>query len=190
MIRAFIAVELPEPLRQEIALFQSELRSSGGDAKWVEAGNLHMTLKFLGNIEESQVSPLKEALTAAAKNLSPFTIQLEGIGSFPRTTDPRVVWLGISEGKERLIALAQTVEQICSNLGFVPEDRAFSAHLTIGRIRSRDRLAPLIKKLQAADFRGSVPAPVEKIILFQSTLSPHGPTYIPLAEIFLRKITA
>ena len=187
MIRCFIAVELPEPLRQEIALFQSELRSSGGDVKWVEAGNLHLTLKFLGNIEEPQVPSLKEALAAAVKNLSPFTIHLEGIGAFPRTTDPRVVWIGAGEGKETLITLAQTVGRACSELGFAPEDRPFSAHLTIGRVRSRDRLASLIQRLQVAEFRGNTPASIDRLILFQSALSPKGPTYTPLAEISLKK---
>jgi len=81
------------------------------------------------------------------------------------------------------MALAQAVERACSGLGFPAEERSFSAHLTIGRVRSRDRLAPLVKKLQVAEFRGGTPAPVSRLVLFQSILSPHGPTYIPLAEI-------
>ncbi len=182
MIRAFIAVELPEALRQEVVDLQANLRSSGSDVKWVEVDNLHLTLKFLGNIEEPQFSALKEALAIPAKGFSPFTIYLEGIGAFPRTTSPRVVWIGISQGKEALIELAQAVEKSCSTLGFTPEDRPFSPHLTIGRVRSRDRLASLIKRLQVAEFRGGTPAEVTRLILFQSSLSPHGPTYTPLAE--------
>lgn len=183
MIRAFLAVELPESLRQEVAAFQSQLKTARGDVKWVELDNLHLTLKFLGNIEESQLPSLKETLAAGVREIPPFAVHLEGIGAFPGTMNPRVIWVGASEGKESLIELAQAAERTCSDLGFTPEDRPFSAHLTIGRVRSRERLAPLIKKLQAAEFRGSVPAPVEKIVLFQSTLSPRGPTYTPLGEI-------
>ncbi|MBI3333844.1 MAG: RNA 2',3'-cyclic phosphodiesterase [Candidatus Omnitrophica bacterium] len=182
-MRAFIAVELPDALRQEVAAFQSELGSSGADVKWVEAGNLHLTLKFLGETGENQVGPLKEGLISAALQLSPFTVSLEGIGAFPSTTNPRVVWVGVAQGKEELIRLAQTVEQSCSRLGFAPEERPFSPHLTIGRLRSRERLAPLIKKLQVAELRGGTSTRVDRLILFQSTLSPQGPTYTPLADI-------
>ncbi|MBI3615216.1 MAG: RNA 2',3'-cyclic phosphodiesterase [Candidatus Omnitrophica bacterium] len=197
MIRAFIAVELPEALRQEVAAFQSELKSSGADVKWVELENLHLTLKFLGNIEEAQVPVLKEALAAPARGFPSFTFHLEGIGAFPRTTSPRVVWVGVSEGKEKLVELAKTVERTCSGLGFPAEERPFSAHLTIGRVRSQERLAAaggsrtrrfsalasLIKRLQVAESLGKTPASGEKIVLFQSVLSPKGPLYTPLAEI-------
>ena len=105
MIRAFLAVELPEPLRREVAAFQSELRSSGADVKWVEAENLHLTLKFLGKIETAQAASLKERLSAGLKGVSPFTVRLEGIGAFPKTTFPRVLWVGVGEGKERLVEL-------------------------------------------------------------------------------------
>ena len=182
-IRAFIAVELPEALRQEVASFQADLKSAGSDVKWVEAGHLHLTLKFLGNIEEAQVASLKEALAPAVRGISSFTIRLEGIGAFPRTTSPRVIWVGVTEGNEKLVELANAVEQACAGLGFPAEERPFSAHLTIGRVRSPEHLAPLVKKLQLAEFRGETPAEISKLILFQSALSPHGPTYTPLAEI-------
>lgn len=183
MIRAFIAVELPESLRQEVASLQADFRSAGADVKWVEPENLHLTLKFLGSVKEDQVPTLQQALTTATQGLHSFTIHLEGIGAFPRTTSPRVIWVGVTEGEKPLVELAQAVERACSGLGFPPEERPFSAHLTIGRVRSRDGLASLIKKLQVAEFRGGTPAPVNHLTLFQSTLSPHGPTYTPLAEI-------
>lgn len=171
MIRAFIAVELPEPLRREVAAFQSELKSSGSDVKWVEMENLHLTLKFLGDIEETQVASLKDGF--AGLHLSPFKIHLEGIGAFPKTTTPRVIWVGVNEGKEKLVELAQAVEK----------ERPFSPHLTIGRVRSQEHLAPLIKQLQTAEFRAKTAAEIGKLTLFQSTLGPRGPVYTPLAEI-------
>ncbi|MBI3323014.1 MAG: RNA 2',3'-cyclic phosphodiesterase [Candidatus Omnitrophica bacterium] len=182
-IRAFIAVELPEALRQEVGLFQGELRSAGADVKWVDPANLHLTLKFLGPIAEDRVPSLIEALQRACAGLSPFALTLEGIGAFPRTTSPRVVWVGIQEGKEPLAALAGRVEEGCSRLGFPGEERPFSAHLTIGRTRSPQGVARLIKKLQVAEFRGGAPARAERVVLFQSALGPKGPTYTPLAEV-------
>jgi len=182
VIRAFIAAELPEPCRQEVAAFQSKLQRSGADVKWVETGNLHLTLKFLGEIDDNRVEPLKESL-AGLRSRSPFQIHLEGIGAFPKTTYPKVIWVGVNEGKEKLAELAQAVEKICSGLGFPPEERPFSPHLTIGRVRSQEQLAPLIKQLQTAEFRAKTPAEIGKLTLFQSTLGPRGPVYRPLAEI-------
>lgn len=186
MIRAFIAAELAEPLREEVAAFQSELKRSGADIKWVETGNLHLTLKFLGNIPESQISSLTEALKQSCAGLPAFTLTLAGIGAFPKTTAPRVVWIGIAEGKEPLADLARRVEQACSGLGFRPEERPLSAHLTIGRTRSTQGITRLVKKLQVAEFRGGTPTRISRVALFQSELGPHGPVYTPLAEIPLR----
>lgn len=186
MTRAFIAVELPESVRQEVAALQADFKSSSADVKWVEAANLHLTLKFLGDIEEHQVSSLKETLGAALRDLTSFDIHLEGIGAFPKTTFPRVIWVGINQGEKQLVELANRVEQACAGLGFPKEERPFSAHLTIGRVRSKEHLAPFIKKLQLAEFRAGATAPITRVVLFQSTLSPKGPTYTPLAEIPLR----
>ena len=183
MIRAFLAVDLPEEFRQEAAAFGQELKGSGADVKWVEAANLHLTLKFLGGISEEQVPSLSGALKQACAGLSPFILTLEGIGAFPGTTRPRVIWIGVSEGKEKLIGLAKAVEEACGGLGFPAEERPFSPHLTIGRTRSQKGIARLVKQLQLAEFKGKTPAPVDRLTLFWSTLSPRGPTYTKLAEI-------
>lgn len=182
MIRAFLSIDLPEDVRQELADLQADFKKEGADVKWVESDNLHLTLKFLGDTEETQIEALKQSLTEAVRGTLPFTIQLEGIGAFPRTTSPRVVWVGANQGKAELEELAKKVETVCEKLEFPVEERPFSAHLTIGRVRSRDGLARLIKKLQGVEFRASHPAPVDRVILYQSTLSPRGPTYTPLAE--------
>ncbi|MBI1953297.1 MAG: RNA 2',3'-cyclic phosphodiesterase [Candidatus Omnitrophica bacterium] len=182
-MRAFIAVELTDALKEEAASLQADLRATGADVKWVEPAHLHLTLKFLGEIQENQVEPLKSALTASVQGLSPFATSLEGIGAFPSTTRPRVIWVGVSQGKEALERLAGQVEEACAGLGFAGEERPFSAHLTIGRVRGPDRVASLIKKLQVVEFHGNAPAPIDRVILFQSILSPHGPAYTPLAEI-------
>ena len=227
MMRCFIAVELPDALKQEVAQLQAEFKRTGADVKWVEPASLHLTIKFLGDVPEEKVAALTQefkakrwprvlppselppavlgqsspafqtrhmewrgaqlraagGISSASPVASPFTITLEGIGAFPKTTYPRVIWVGVGEGKESLVNLARCVEEICSRLGFASEERRFCAHLTIGRLRSQNKLAGLIKKLQGVEFKAATPAPVDRLILFQSTLSSKGPTYTPLAEI-------
>ena len=183
MIRAFIAVDLNETLRREISALQTDLRSARADVKWVEPGNLHLTLKFLGSVDENHLLPLTDALKTSGLRHHPFTISLGGLGCFPNMESPRVIWIAVSAGKEDLGRLAQAMEEACVNLGFPKEERAFSPHLTIGRMRSQDRLVELVKRLRATPFRGSELAPIERLVLFQSHLSPRGSTYTPLAEI-------
>lgn len=182
-LRAFIAIELPEPVRQEIVTLQTEFKRSAADVKWVDLANLHLTLKFLGNTPEEKIPLLTEALRAAAADTKPFALQLEGIGTFPRTTSPKVLWVGVHHGTESLLKLAEAVEKTCVDLGFAAEDRPFSPHLTIGRVLSRNHLAPLIKQLQLAIFCGKTRAEISHLTLFRSILSPKGSIYTPLAEL-------
>ena len=176
-MRAFVAVELPEAAREEVERLQETLQRSGADVKWVEPENLHLTLKFLGEIPEDQAGQVEEALRSAISSFRPFSFQLKGIGAFPRVNSPRVLWVGVGEGNLQLTELGATVEKCCLAVGFPAEDRPFSPHLTIGRIRPGPGLTRLIQQLEAAEFRCSAPAPVERIILFQSVLSAHSPTY-------------
>ena len=182
-MRAFIAVELPEALRREVAALQDTLKATGADVKWVEPANLHLTLKFLGDIAEIRVTPITEALRTATRHVASFTMRLAGVGAFPSTRSPRVVWVGVKDGQAPLRELAEAVEQACAGAGFPTEGRPFSPHLTIGRVRSQNRVAGLVKQLQVAAFQGTAPAPVGRLTLVQSTLSPRGPTYTPLADI-------
>lgn len=183
-MRAFIAVEISEEVRTEVARLQEKLQTAGADVKWVEPENLHLTLKFLGEIEEGRVPALTEALNFSLR-LPPFTFSLEGVGAFPKMEHPKVLWAGIHEGKDPLIGLARVVETACSGCGFPPEERPFSPHLTIGRVRSPQGLNRLIQKLQSAEFQGGK-TQAGGITLFQSTLGPGGPIYQPLSEIPLK----
>ncbi len=183
-MRAFIAVEISEAARTGVARLQEQLKTAGADVNWVEPQNLHLTLKFLGEIEESRVPELTAALSTSLQT-PPFTFTLEGTGAFPRTEHPKVLWAGINEGKEPLIELAREVEAACGRCEFPPEERPFSPHLTIGRVRSPKGLNRLVQKLQAIEFQGGKTR-VRVIILFQSVLSPHGPAYTPLAELPLK----
>ena len=187
-LRAFFAVELPETIRDEVAALQATLRAIGADVRWVEQANLHLTLKFLGDVEETSLPPLTTALANALAAHAPFPLHLDGIGAFPSATHPRVLWVGVGLGQEALAALAQTVEQVCIAQGLPAAEPPFSAHLTLGRVRAPGRpsarvrgLAPPIHHLHTFEFHNPTPVPVERVTLFRSRLSPHGPAYTPLA---------
>jgi 2'-5' RNA ligase len=184
-VRLFVAVELTEKARREVAAVQAELRRTSADINWVEPENLHLTLKFLGEIDESRLPALTQALRDAAGPLQPFTISLEGVGAFPRPERPRVLWVGVKDGRGRLVELAEKIAAACAlvlrpfDFAQDQHDRPFSPHLTIGRVRSGGALA-------AIPFKTSEPIRVDRLVLFQSKLSPHGPTYTPLAGIPLK----
>lgn len=182
-MRAFVAIVLPTPLRGPIAAVQAALRAAGADVAWVEPHNLHLTLKFLGDVDEARAAALADALRAAVHPHPAFTIAVEGIGAFPSTRNPQVVWVGVSADPPSLGALAEAVDQTCAALGFPMETRPFAAHVTIGRLRSRRGVASLIKALQAVECPGGGPAPVDRVILVQSTLSSKGAAYTPLVEL-------
>ena len=183
-MRAFLAVEISEEARGAIARLQDQLRSAGADVKWVEPHNLHLTLKFLGEIKESRVPELTERLNASLQT-PPFAFTLEGSGAFPQPEHPKVLWAGVNEGKDSLIRLANEVETACNGCGFPPEERPFSPHLTIGRVRSPQGLSRLVQKLQGTEFRGGK-TDAGEILLFQSTLGPGSPVYQPVQKIPLK----
>ncbi len=182
-MRLFVAVELSEQARAEVAALQAELRRSGADVKWVEPENLHLTLKFLGETAEEKVAALTGALRQAAAEARPFSISMEGLGAFPQNQHPRVLWTGIKEGRQPLEELAAGVEEACSRLGFPSGERPFSAHLTIGRVRSPAGLGPLVQRLRETRFGPSDRVEVRRAVLFRSVLSPQGPVYRALAEL-------
>lgn len=182
-LRAFVAVELPDPLRHALAKLQTTLRATRADVAWVAPANLHFTLKFLGAIDAADVDGLAQALREAMRGRAPFPLTVEGIGAFPGTRNPRIIWVGATGGAEALTAIAEAVERACVARGLPAERRPFAAHLTLGRVRSRAGLPALVKALQTVECHGAAPISVDQITLFQSTLSSRGAVYTPLAAI-------
>jgi 2'-5' RNA ligase len=183
MIRAFLAIELPGSLHPTLARVQERLKKSGADVRWVPVGNIHLTLKFLGQLPEDGVKPLTEAARGVAAGQAPFRLQVTGAGAFPTVRNPRVIWLGIGGDLPVLAPLYHRLEAAFASLGHLPEDRPFHPHLTLGRVRSpagRDRLSRMLQELPPVD---SPPFPVSEIVLFRSTLSPQGSTYTALQVI-------
>jgi len=181
-MRLFIAVNLEEELKKRIVPLEEELKKTGADVKWVEVKNLHLTLKFLGEVEEKKVTQIEQIITSTLVNFPSFEMRLSGFGVFPNLNYPRVVWIGIEEGKEQLKVLSEKVESSLIPLGFPKEKRPFTAHLTVGRVRSAKNKNQLISIIEEKKNIEIGKQRVEKIYLMQSFLKPTGPIYVPLKE--------
>jgi len=189
MIRCFLAIELPDDLRSGLAQVQEELKRSRADVRWVAPGNIHLTLKFFGNVPDDEIETLAQAAREAAAETAPLQLKATGVGAFPSPTAPRVVWLGLGGDMVPLTQIFYRLEKAFAALGYPPEGRAFNPHLTLGRVKSpanRDKLARLLAKLPPVDWP---PFAVGELILFQSVLSPKGSTYTPLRVIPLGSVS-
>jgi 2'-5' RNA ligase len=137
-IRTFIAVELPEPFKQTLAQLQEKIGAgSRAPVKWVAPGSIHLTLKFLGNIDESLAGKVTEAIEAAAGGVHPFRIQLKDLGAFPNLNRVNIIWVGLAGDIDGLKALQRRIDESLKPLGFKPENRPFTPHLTLARVRDR-----------------------------------------------------
>lgn len=186
-MRCFVAVALPPPVKKLLVHVQDILRRADADVKWVEEENLHLSLKFLGDLDPEPLAALKGLLSVEALRWPRLRLTYEGIGVFPDHGDPRVIWAGCSGDLERLAALAGAVERAAEQVGVPRERHPFVAHLTIGRVRSNRN----VKRLKASiDNQRRVPLGQDEVagfVLYQSNLSNKGPTYTPLADFGLRE---
>ena len=184
MLRAFIAIELPHQVKEKIAAQTAGLRRKFGHSlRWVTADNLHLTLKFLGEIASIQIDPLAQALETESKQHQPFEITIEGLGCFPNPRRPRVVWVGIV-APPALPRLVERIETAIGPLGFAAEERPFSAHLTIGRVREQLSAADLLsisETLQDTPIGRLGTFTAATVHLFRSDLQPGGPVYRSLS---------
>ena len=202
MIRAFLAVQLSEPLRTTLAALQSEVKRRitphlPGDVSlsWVRPASMHLTVKFLGDIPDELVIPLREAIAASLTLHRVLHIPLDRLGVFPHLKQPRVLWVGPTEQWEasgdaaRLAALHQAIEGCCAALNLAPDPRALSAHLTLARIKAGHRAAA--RTLASSGVMDRLPSAVgslavENITLMRSDLKPTGSVYTPLWEANLQ----
>lgn len=185
-MRTFIAIELDEAAHDHLAAVQLKLKSAGADVKWVEPQNIHLTLKFLGEVAEDKIDKIKSMLDAIAQRASPFSISLSEIGVFPNLNSPRVIWVGIKEGILQASKLAEEIETQMANLGFPKENRPFSAHLTLGRVRSPKGLQQLKDAIENFQLLTPSSQLITHITLFQSTLTPKGSIYTALHKANLK----
>jgi 2'-5' RNA ligase len=187
-IRAFIAIELTAPIRERLGDLQSRMQQDLPPKllRWVGPEGIHLTLVFLGEIPVEQVGPITEALGEACAGHAPFGISIAGMGCFPNTRRPRVVWVGVEEPSGALARLQRDVEGALEPLGFPPEGRRFSPHLTLGRVKGggKQALAALGTYVEQARARVGEMR-VEEVHLIRSDLQPGGAVYTELAVVAL-----
>ena len=184
-MRAFIGIGLPEPVRTSLAALQQHLAESHADVKWVAPEQLHATLKFLDEITGAQQQQIAEFLTKISQQHEAFTLTLHHLGAFPSLHDPRILWVGAEEGKAAVVSFAEAIEKECRACGLKNEERAFSAHITIGRVRSPKQRQALIQALNTHAWTPPPAWQVSTVTLYQSVLSSNGPAYSVLGEFQL-----
>jgi len=185
-MRCFIAVSLPDNIHQELSQIQSQLKEIGADVKWVEPGNIHLTLKFLGEVEQTKIKIISQQLTELIGKFSAFEIVLGKLGAFPTLLNPRVIWIGISKNEDKINNIQKEVEEILQPLGFEKEARSFHSHLTLGRVRSKKNIQKFTGKLESFPLPQFKPVKIDKIILFQSILKPGGAEYTVIDKFGLK----
>ncbi len=175
-VRAFIAIELNETLRRQLEAAQKRLKTSGADVKWVEPKNIHLTLKFLGDVPKEKIDELCVAIECGLKGFKKFEFQVSDLGSFPPKGTPRIVWAGVSLGDDLLSQIVASLEKHIAPFYEKKDDKKFSAHITLGRVRSAKNIQALISLLKQ-NITLSEKQFIEHITLFKSDLTPAGPAY-------------
>lgn len=181
MLRTFIAVETSPETHARARQLIARLSGTGAKISWVKPDCLHLTLKFLGDVDLREIPSVCQAITRAVAEIPPFEIEVQGAGAFPSAARPRTVWLGVGRGSEEMIALHDAVDQALGGVGYRREQRRFRPHLTVGRVRGGRDLDALAELLaQHAEFTGGVTS-VDEVVVMSSELTPDGPNYEPLA---------
>lgn len=183
-IRSFIAIDFSPEVLRNIEQVSDQLRKRIGDraVRWVSVGNIHLTLKFLGNVPASQMEALASALKAATAGQSWFDVEVEKLGAFPKISQPRVIWVGVKESNE-LQVLFQSIEDQMAHLGFAREQRPFKGHLTLGRVSdrcSKPELNTITETLRDAQVASLGRSRIEAVYLYRSDLRPGGSVYTRL----------
>jgi len=177
-MRTFIAVDLPVEVKTAIGRYIASLREIINNVKWVVPENLHLTVKFLGEVKEPVIRDITNCVDRTASGFSPFIMGLSHMGFFPSSERPRVIWLSSDGGEDQLLDLFQELENCLEDLGIDRESRTFSPHLTIGRVKHDHHIVvpDIIPEFEHVTFQ------VNRLSLIKSTLTPEGPVYEKLFE--------
>jgi 2'-5' RNA ligase len=186
--RTFVCLELPEAIRVQAARLQGRFASLGDKIRWVNPGNLHLTLRFLGEISRSQVQTVCLAVRCAAASVDAFPVHFSETGWFPSPRRPRAFWVGVADAPE-LVGLHEAVERELFSAGFPKEVRPFSPHLTLGRVRADRSSARLGEVMAGAEFDAGA-FPVSEVTVMRSDLKTSGAVYTPIARLKLRSTGA
>ena len=182
-LRAFIAIDLPASIRSSLAETQEILKSFGLRVKWVRPQNIHLTLKFLGNIDSDDIDKIIAAMTVTAKDFKGVSLSVKEIGVFPDIRRSRVIWAGLDGQLEILENLQQTLDGHLAGLGYPKETRAFRGHLTLGRVKGKIASAGMKAAIEKLKKFGSESFEISEIILFKSELRPTGAVYSKVQRV-------
>jgi len=176
-MRAFIAFEIEDRIKNELADFVHRMKRLGGPVRWIKPQGIHLTLKFRGEISAAKATEVSDLLDHIVSLHSTFSLRIAGVGTFPdRSPHPRIIWAGISQGSP-LSDLQAELEETLQHIGFPPERRTFNPHLTLGRVRSDRGMKPLLQTLEENRHKEFGTMQVSRIILFKSDLKPSGAEY-------------
>jgi 2'-5' RNA ligase len=182
-LRTFIAIDLGKAIRDRLVALQENLARSGTEVKWVEPENLHVTLLFLGEVDERDVPQVCQVVAEAAQQQTSFPLSVENAGCFPNVRRPRVLWVGVGEGKQEVCILHDALEKPLLELGcYRREERQYTPHITLGRVKSdrpTDKLASAL--LKHAGWKGGETT-VREVLIMSSELTSKGPIYTVLSR--------
>jgi 2'-5' RNA ligase len=184
-VRTFIAIELPPEVRAFLTECQERLNRAGGDVRWVRPDLIHLTLVFLGEVPADMLGDLEQAAREALAGFAPLELRVSGAGHFPPRGAPRVVWIGIEDLSGRLMAVQAALAKATGAFAEKVEDRAYTAHLTLGRVRSPKGARDLTGAVDAMSAHTGPTFSAGEVTIFKSELSPQGPAYTALGRISL-----
>lgn len=176
-MRLFIALELSEEQRRELALFQARFKSNFSGVRWVKPEGMHLTLKFIGETDQARVESISDVMDSVVRSEQPFNTVYSGCGVFPAPGKARILWVGLNRGAEITTEIAERLDSSLSGQGFKKEKQQFKPHLTIGRIRQSLESKLINEFLNSGDDFHTSPALVNSITLFRSNLTSHGAFY-------------
>ena len=187
MIRAFIAIPLPDEIIVTLAEIVKDLKSCLPKVSWVKPDNIHLTIKFLGNISEEKVLKIRQIMEKSCLGIAPFFLFGSGLSVFPNIKRARVIWVGVKGDVSLLKTIHYTLDEGLKSLGFVKEDRSFTPHLTLGRIKKIINERVLIDVIKKYKNFSTSSFKVKEIVLFKSELHPKGAVYTPLERIYFKE---
>lgn len=176
-MRLFLAIPIDKQILDALAVVVEKLRGSRGPVRWVRPEGMHLTLKFLGDTERDKIEPLVQAITSGTRAIMPFPISVAGAGAYPNLRRPRVLWAGVVENSGTLKSLVRNIEEETEKLGWEREKRAFSPHITIGRVKGNLNIARLSAAMKEIKDDHWGDQEVGELVLYSSELRPGGAVY-------------
>lgn len=181
-------MEVEDVVKKRLRECQERFKEADVDVRWVDVKNIHITLKFLGYVEEERLTQVRDIINKSVQGIKPFPLRFEGVGGFPRFQRPRVVFIMVEDKMGCLAAMSSRLEEGFQALGIEKEDRVYEPHLTLGRIKSShniERFVRLMEKYRDEPFGEEL---VSRVLLMQSQLTPQGPIYTKLEEFSLNTV--